>query len=465
MLLARPPMWRWLWARWFGTGGEFYSGVLFLATLIGITVYFVRDRERGDFAPDTISLLIALSFLAAGAAAYPFIPGLVSAGLFVSAIYWSVRSVLRPQDRGASFALWPLMLLGLPHGPSLQFVLGYPLRVSAARLAALALPGDVRAVGCGLGDGTIEVFVDAPCAGAGMLSGLLILAAGAAIIFRLNWRKTLIMLFAGVLCALSANASRAALLYAGYAGMLNFQFQRFESTTGLFCYTASAILLTALAFFLAKSMETLSMDETERKTSILSKKRTSAIALLYIAICSSVALASAIPSGRHAPERIQDISVTWPSSWGGRTLIPASPDPETEKFWRDFGAYREFKMINGDTADGWFPKYDRIVFRYVDKATRLLHPAEDCFRGAGYEIEYQPVQIDEAGREWSGFVCEKSGVRQNVLQCVISVPNGDLREVENDLTARTWADVSSWYWHAALPGGDKSAALAITYIF
>jgi exosortase/archaeosortase family protein len=360
------------------------------------------------------------------------------------------------------------MLLGLPHGPSLQFVLGYPLRLSAARLAALALPGDVRAVGCGLGDGTIEVFVDAPCAGAGMLSGMLVLAAGAAIIFRLDWRKTIVMLFAGALCALSANASRAALLYAGHSGMMRFQFQQFESATGLFCYAVNGLMLAALAFFLGgKSMaRTPSTDETAQNVRLPGRRRVAAIAIAHIIICSSVAVASALPSGRHMPERISDISIIWPSSWAGRTLIPSAPNPDTENFWRGFpGAYREFKMRNGDAEDGLYPEYDRLVLRYVTGATRLLHPAEDCFRGAGYKIKHLPMQIDEAGREWSGFDCEKSGMRYTVRQCIISAPNGDLREVENDLTARTWADVSSWYWDAARPNGGKSSALAITLIF
>jgi hypothetical protein len=119
---------------------------------------------------------------------------------------------------------------------------------------------------------------------------------------------------------------------------------------------------------------------------------------------------------------------------------------------------------SGDVEDGWFPERDRLVLRFVWRATRRLHPAEDCFRGAGYRITPLPIRVDERGREWSGFVGEKNGRILTVRQCVISAPGEDLSRAET-YTTRSWPDVSNWYWDVSRPlSALPAAALAVTLI-
>jgi hypothetical protein len=123
----------------------------------------------------------------------------------------------------------------------------------------------------------------------------------------------------------------------------------------------------------------------------------------------------------------------------------------------------EFSSVNeSDAEDGYFPE-TQVLMRFVRNVTRRLHPAEDCFRGAGYKITPTPLRADQNGRRWSGFIGEKSGRTVAVRQCVISVPNGDLRAAET--SGVSWPDVSSWYWDTARPGAKNSpVALAVTVV-
>ena len=76
-------------------------------------------------------------------------------------------------------------------------------------------------------------------------------------------------------------------------------------------------------------------------------------------------------------------------------------------------------------------KVEYILSR-VDAATRKLHPAEHCFRGAGYRIEPERME-----RNHSCFAAVK-GERLKVCQQIFNA------------AGEHWSDVSSWYWHALL---------------
>jgi exosortase/archaeosortase family protein len=452
-IAAGAPLWPWLWNRWFGVGGERYCGYLFFALSVFAAIKTVREGGSGRF-PEIFPLYISSVLFAVCIPLFPHIPKLMSAGIYFSALYWSFVSSIDPEKRPGMFALWPLLMLSLPHVPSLQFVMGYPLRVAAAHISAALIPG-VYAVGCGLGDGTFEVFVDAPCAGAGMLSGMLVLSAGAALMFRQRAAGTLLMLGAGTISALFANAIRAVLLYAGHSGMLPIPFQSFESAVGIFCYAAGGFMLTLAAC-------RMNDGGVCGRTSC---RQASVPALMaHAAVCAAFTLiwtAGASTAAVAAQSR-----VTWPESWEGRALVQVKASAETENFWRDFpGECREFLMIHEEHDENPGP-YDRAVLRFVREATRRLHPAEDCFRGAGYRIKPMPLELDGRGIRWSGFECEKSGTRYRVRQCVLSVPGDNLSNLDALLPgAASWPDVSSWYWDTARPfSAMPPAAVAITII-
>lgn len=85
-------------------------------------------------------------------------------------------------------------------------------------------------------------------------------------------------------------------------------------------------------------------------------------------------------------------------------------------------------------ADG---RHEWIV-RVMDKPTRMLHPAADCFRGLGYEIAPPRVRIDRHGEQWRCFSASGKGKKLNVCERIFDANGG------------RWTDASSWYWAALL---------------
>ncbi len=111
LLFAAVPVIRWYFLR-LGDGGETES----LVPLIAGLFFCVRDRK--SLEPSSAGLWL----LAAYALTYPFLPGLVRATTFVIALCLVVGVWKKP---GPVL----LFLLALPWSASLDFFLGYPLRL------------------------------------------------------------------------------------------------------------------------------------------------------------------------------------------------------------------------------------------------------------------------------------------------------------------------------------------------
>jgi hypothetical protein len=78
------------------------------------------------------------------------------------------------------------------------------------------------------------------------------------------------------------------------------------------------------------------------------------------------------------------------------------------------------------------------IVRVMNQPTRMLHPAADCFRGLGYEVEAPRVHGGAHERNWRCFAATKSGKRLNVCERIFDAKDGN------------WTDTSSWYWSAQL---------------
>nr|WP_294170984.1 hypothetical protein [uncultured Sphingomonas sp.] len=117
----------------------------------------------------------------------------------------------------------------------------------------------------------------------------------------------------------------------------------------------------------------------------------------------------------------------WPSRHENRAIALLPPAPE------DAWLARQFPGRIARFSDG----KRQIVLRWVAGPTRLLHPAVQCFRAAGYTIGEAPVRRLADGATMGCFRASKDG--RAVLAC------------ERIFDARqSWPDVSSWYWHALL---------------
>jgi exosortase/archaeosortase family protein len=215
LLLALWPHWIYV-ARRLVDGSDEPWGILALATVVAL---LVRDRALFELPPR--SALVASALLAVTAAlAELVLPDLAAAAIATLAVGVYLAHALR---RPAT-ALVILLLLALPIVASLQFYLGFPLRVLVAHASALllSLAGiEATAVGASIVSEGTTVLIDAPCAGIGMLwigsyAAALLSYLGAA-----DARRTLAHGCLAALLVLAANIARNTVLFFPESGRLH----------------------------------------------------------------------------------------------------------------------------------------------------------------------------------------------------------------------------------------------------
>jgi len=91
-----------------------------------------------------------------------------------------------------------------------------------------------------------------------------------------------------------------------------------------------------------------------------------------------------------------------------------------------------------------FAARDRqVVVRWVNSPPRRLHPASQCFHGAGYAVTPAPMRRSRDGALMSCFTARRGAEALAVCE--------QLR----DPVGGSWPDVSAWYWHALMsPAGS-----------
>ena len=118
----------------------------------------------------------------------------------------------------------------------------------------------------------------------------------------------------------------------------------------------------------------------------------------------------------------------WPHEFQGRPLTPLPMTEQDRRFLAGFpGAVARF-------TDG----ERNFILRWVTQPTRKLHPAEDCYRGIGYDVGEARIHADRDGAHWRCFEVTRDGRTHAVCE--------QLRDVDG----AHWTDVSSWYWAATL---------------
>ena len=164
LLLALWPHWRWMAVRMVDGSDEPWGALALVTALVLVT------RERHALrAPPRAALALAAALAVGAAAALVVVPPLVAAGVAMLAVGVLLANQL---PRRSAAPLTTLLLLALPLIASLQFYLGFPLRVLTAQLAApllgvFGIAAEARGAALQWHGGT--VLVDAPCAGIAML--------------------------------------------------------------------------------------------------------------------------------------------------------------------------------------------------------------------------------------------------------------------------------------------------------
>jgi exosortase/archaeosortase family protein len=186
-----------------------------------------------DSPEEAVSLALTVAFLGALGVARrseqtpdPSLP-LIAVALLLAA-YAASHAVLPPIGRAAiatrpPVAFWGLVALALPVLPSLQFTLGYPMRVVSAALTVGLLQVHGLAVAR---QGTFLVWrdeliqFDAPCSGVNMLWAGLLLTLMGCVLFRFGAIKVAAAVALSLALAIACNVLRAASLFYVEAGLI-----------------------------------------------------------------------------------------------------------------------------------------------------------------------------------------------------------------------------------------------------
>jgi exosortase len=198
------PVGRWYALRMFDGSDEPY-GLIALATLV-----IVLARNRFDLPSSELRWICAGALLLGYALLYSAFSPLPRALVAAAAL---ATLVFRRRDAVAHAAL---LGLSLPVVATVQFYLGFPLRVLAAEASVLILRGLRFAA---TREGTLlhwrgeTILVDAPCSGVRMLWFGLYLAAALAALGQLDNRRSLIALSVAFVLVIMANVVRATALF------------------------------------------------------------------------------------------------------------------------------------------------------------------------------------------------------------------------------------------------------------
>lgn len=198
------PVGRWYALRMFDGSDEPY-GLIALATLV-----FVLARSGFDLPRNEQRWVWAGGLLVGYALLYSVFSPLPRALVAAAAL---AILIFRWRNTGAQIAL---LGLSLPVVATVQFYLGFPLRVLAAGASVLALRAlhfPVTREGTLLHWRGETILVDAPCSGVRMLWFGLYFAAALAALARLDNRRTLVALSVAFVLVIAANVVRATALF------------------------------------------------------------------------------------------------------------------------------------------------------------------------------------------------------------------------------------------------------------
>lgn len=221
LLLAGLLLACWPVLRWFATGtadgSNDSAGLLAVAAAGGV---IARAPKRHAIAH---ALLLPCACLAAYLAAAACQVPVPARSLILALAITALASAFRLGKR-FDLALFALCILALPFAATLQFYLGYPLRVIAGDLSAFLLRMNGIAVareGAMLAWHGQLVSIDAPCSGVKMLWAGLLLASALAGAVRLPSLRTAVALLLAIAAIVAANAIRATALFYVEAGIVH----------------------------------------------------------------------------------------------------------------------------------------------------------------------------------------------------------------------------------------------------
>jgi hypothetical protein len=117
-----------------------------------------------------------------------------------------------------------------------------------------------------------------------------------------------------------------------------------------------------------------------------------------------------------------------PAQWRGQPLRPLALSDVEQRFAQRFPGTLA-RLTDGQQV---------LVLRHVQKPTRMLHPAADCYQALGYSIAAQQLELDTEQQLWRCFEALRDGRALRVCERIV------------DAQGAGFTDASAWYWSALL---------------
>lgn len=236
--------WRWLVQRTWATPDEAITLAVMIVVVAG---HAMRTARRSGAVSGWLHPLPMLPLAAAlllYAATVGRVPPILSAAIAVTTTLAAVH--VAGHGRRPPFAFWGLCCLVLPIVPTLQFYLGYPMRVVSAALTVplLRLNGlDIGLEGTALLWQGQRIQFDAPCSGVTMAWAGMLLVFAVATVRGESVGALLRTAFLGLRLLLVANVLRAASLFYLEAGLLPGNGEVMHQAIGLAAFGAAMAVL------------------------------------------------------------------------------------------------------------------------------------------------------------------------------------------------------------------------------
>ena len=369
-------------------------------------------RDRASLSASARSRVCGAGLVLVSAMAVGWLPPIVRALIAVSgvAIFFGIHR------RGG---LIGLLILSLPVVASLQFFIGYPMRVAVAEgVVRLLEMGSVVVARSGvqIEIGGRIVGVDPACSGVRMLWHALVAAMALSSIHRLSWWATVAMGLFALALVIPANILRALLLVFEEAGY----WQKSTLLHGGIGLASFAMILCPLWYFAGKrSYEVIPAEPVAPVTGFV---RVVLMAAAFLAPALAIATPRTPFHSEIGPEPTQ-------FTFDGLTL-PLRPLPSSL-------AEMAFAKSFPGTLSSHRWGDSQVILRRVTEATRRLHPSRDCLRAAGFATGDAITVTRPDGKQWSRFSAVRDGQRLLIHERIVSERDGS-----------TWSDVSAWYWSA-----------------
>ena len=408
LLLAAIPTLRWYVLRMQDGGGEL-AGLVPLAAAL---CFAWRDRKglavtaRGAWA-GVVLLLIQ-------AAAYPFLPAMIRALVMIAAIICVSGLWKKP-------GIVCLLVLALPWTASLDFVLGYPLRLLTSVNTALLLETvgtEVTRSGVRLLYQGRVVGVDPACSGMNMLWSTGLLTALLAAAYSLRWRGLFPLGAVALALALAGNSLRAAILFFPEAGIIEMPH---------ILHAGIGVVIAGACFF---TLVKCAQGGTSFGCPVIPPSSTGSHRQPLLAAAILVLIASFF-SKKHNPQPLPEPQLL--THYQGIPVTRVTLNEAEQTFYRDFPG----------TIAVYETNRQKLIVRQINRATRKLHPASHCLRAEGFRIGRETVLKDGHGVAWLSYPITRHGEILHVKEHIRCPTSG-----------RSWPEISAWFWHAFLNPGD-----------